>query len=43
MSNYTIAVAWSGKDALLDTDPSKVVSGTDFNTEFVAVRTAVNS
>ena len=43
MSNYTIQVAWSGKDALLDTDPGKVISGTDFNTEFVAVRTAINS
>jgi hypothetical protein len=43
MSNYTIAVGWSGKDALLDTDPGKVISGADFNTEFTAVRTAVNS
>lgn len=43
MSNYTIAVNWSGKDALPDTDPGKVISGSDFNTEFVAVRTAVNS
>jgi hypothetical protein len=43
MSNYTIAVGWSGKDALLDTDPGKVVSGSDFDTEFTAVRTAVNS
>jgi len=37
MSNYTIAVNWAGKDSLLDTDPAKVISGTDFNTEFVAV------
>ena len=43
MSNYTIAVGWSGKDALADTDAGKVVSGADFNTEFSAVRTAVNS
>lgn len=43
MSNYTIAVGWSGKDALSDTDPGKVISGDDFNTEFTAVRTAVNS
>jgi len=43
MSNYTIAVGWSGKDALLDTDPGKVISGTDFNTEFTAVRTSLNS
>ena len=43
MSNYTIAVNWAGKDSLLDTDPAKVISGTDFNTEFVAARTAINS
>tara|TARA_R110000803_G_scaffold165212_1_gene228782 strand:- start:674 stop:1333 length:660 start_codon:yes stop_codon:yes gene_type:complete len=43
MSNYTIQVAWSGKDALADSDPAKVVSGDDFNTEFLAVQTAVNS
>ena len=43
MSNYTIAVGWSGKDALADTDPGKVISGADFNTEFTAVRTALNS
>ena len=33
MSNYTIAVGWSGKDALADTDPGKVISGADFNTD----------
>jgi hypothetical protein len=43
MSNYTIAVGWSGKDALADSDAGKVISGADFNTEFTAVRTAVNS
>jgi len=43
MSNYSIQVNWAGKDALLDTDPNKVISGTDFNTEFASVRTAVNS
>lgn len=43
MSNYTIAVGWSGKDALADTDAAKVISGDDFETEFTAVRTAVNS
>jgi len=43
MSNYSIAVAWSGKDALADTNPAKVISGSDFNTEFTAVQTAVNS
>ena len=43
MSNYTIAVAWSGKDALADSDANKVISGADFNTEFTAVQTAVNT
>jgi len=43
MSNYTIAVSWSGKDALADSDANKVISGGDFNTEFTAVQTAINS
>lgn len=43
MANYTIAVAWSGKDALSDSDAAKVISGADFNTEFTAVQTAVNT
>jgi|TARA_R110000787_G_scaffold192488_1_gene304060 hypothetical protein len=43
MSNYNLQIAWSGKDALADTDPDKVVSGDDFNTEFLAVQTAVNT
>ena len=43
MSNYTIAVNWSGKDALSDSDPEKVISGSDFNTEFTTVQTAVNT
>ncbi len=43
MSDYTLAVNWSGKDALADGDAAKVISGSDFNTEFTTVRTAVNS
>ena len=43
MSVYNLAIAWSGKDALADTNPDKVISGGDFNTEFLAVKTAVNS
>ena len=43
MSDYTLAVDWSGKDALADSDAAKVISGADFNTEFTTVRTAVNS
>ena len=43
MADYTIAVSWSGKDALADSDANKVISGADFNTEFTAVQTAINS
>tara|TARA_R110002020_G_scaffold141095_4_gene312732 strand:- start:675 stop:1298 length:624 start_codon:yes stop_codon:yes gene_type:complete len=43
MSNYTISVDWAGKDSLSDSSAAKVISGADFNTEFVAVRTAVNT
>jgi hypothetical protein len=43
MSNYNIQISWSGKDALPDSDPAKVISGNDFQTEFEAVRTAINS
>ena len=43
MSNYNLQVTWSGKDALSDSDADKVISGGDFNTEFTAVKTAVNS
>ena len=43
MADYTIAVSWSGKDALADSDASKVISGDDFHTEFTTVQTAINS
>ena len=43
MSDYTLAVTWSGKDGLSDSDAGKVISGSDFNSEFTAIRTAVNS
>jgi len=43
MSDYNLQIAWSGKDALSDSDPDKIVSGGDFNTEFLAVKEAVNS
>ena len=43
MSNYTLAVNWSGKDTLADSDAAKVISGSEFNTEFTTVRTAINS
>ena len=43
MANYTIAIGWSGKNSLADSDANKVISGADFNTEFSAVQTAVNT
>jgi hypothetical protein len=43
MSNYTISVDWAGKDSLSDSSAAKVISGADFNTEFTAVQTAVNT
>ena len=43
MSNYNLQIPWSGKDSLNDNDPDKVVSGDDFNVEFLAVKAAVNS
>ena len=43
MSNYTIQVAWSGKDALADSDVDKVISGDDFDREFTEIRDSVNS
>lgn len=43
MSNYTTQITWSGKDALSNTDPEKIISGADYNTEFLAIQTAVNS
>jgi hypothetical protein len=43
MANYNLAVSWSGKDALADSDANKVISGADFHTEFTAVKAAVNT
>ena len=43
MSDYTLAVTWSGKDALSDSDSAKVISGADFNSEFTTIQTAINS
>ena len=43
MSDYTLSINWSGKDALSDADAAKVISGADFNSEFTTIRTAVNS
>ena len=43
MSNYTKATDFAAKDALLTGNPSKLVRGTEINTEFAAIQTAVNS
>ncbi len=43
MSQYNLVVQWNQKDGLADNNPDKVVSGDDFNTEFLAVKDAVNS
>jgi len=43
MSNYTLAVNWAGKNGLSDSNAAKVISGSDFNSEFTTVRTAINS
>jgi hypothetical protein len=43
MADYTLAVSWSGKDALADSDANKVISGADFNSEFTTIQTAINS
>jgi len=42
MSNYTIQVDWSGKDALIDSDVNKVISGNDFDIEFTKIQEVVN-
>ena len=43
MSNYTKATDFASKDSLPTGDPSKIVKGTEINTEFANIQTAVNS
>lgn len=43
MSNYTKATDFASKDALISGNPSKLVRGSEINTEFAAIQTAVNS
>ena len=43
MSDYTKTTDFAAKDALITGNPSKVVLGTEIDTEFVNIRTAVNS
>lgn len=43
MSSYTKTTNFAAKDALSPGNPAKVVKGTEINTEFDNVETAVNS
>lgn len=43
MSNYTKATDFASKDALLSGNPSKVIKGTEIDTEFNAIATAVST
>jgi len=43
MSNYTKATNFTAKDALSTGNPQKIVRGSEIDTEFVAIQTAVNS
>jgi hypothetical protein len=43
VTNYTKATDFAVKDSLLSGNPLKLVKGTEINTEFLAVQTAVNS
>ena len=43
MSNYTQTTDFSAKDALPKGDPAKKIQGSDFDTEFANISTAVSS
>ena len=43
MSNYTKSTNFTAKDALPTGDTGKIIRGTEFDTEFTAIQTAVNS
>ena len=43
MADYAKVVDWAGKDSLADSSAAKIISGADFNTEFSAIETAVNT
>jgi hypothetical protein len=43
MSNYTKATDFAVKDSLSPGNPSKLVKGTEIDTEFNAIASAVNS
>ena len=43
MSNYTKTTNFTAKDSLASGDPSKIVRGSEIDTEFTNIATAVNS
>ena len=43
MSDYTKLTNFAAKDALATGNPAKIVTGTDIDTEFGNIETAVNS
>ena len=43
MSNYTKSTDFAAKDSLPTGDPSKIIKGTEINTEFANLQVAVNS
>lgn len=43
MSNYTKTTDFASKDSLPSGDPSKIIKGTEINTEFANLQVAVNS
>lgn len=43
MSNYSKATDFAAKDSLASGNPAKIVKGTELNTEFTNIETAVNS
>ena len=43
MSNYTKATNFAIKDSLNTGNPSKIIKGTEVNTEFDAIQSAINS
>lgn len=43
MTDYTKATDFRAKDEMLDTNPAKVIRGSEFDTEFNNIQAAVNS
>jgi len=43
MANYTKATNFLAKDSLASGDPAKIIKGSEFDVEFNALQTAVNS